>query len=194
MNRADNHAGDSWAIADDWVLLEAYRRRACSRSLEELVGRHSGDVRNLIYPMVLDADEANELTQETWLRAFQGLARFNGRSAFSTWLLRIAMNTTYTYLERKKRLPVTSLSDPLEPVDDVNEQPHDNLIKAELDAAIESALKSLTPKLRGAIVLTVMKGLSPVEAAKVEGCTAGTMYWRIHQARQLLQVRLGKWL
>ena len=64
----------------------------------------------------------------------------------------------------------------------------------ELDSEIESALASLSPKLRAAIVLTSVQGLDVKEAARIEGCTTATLYWRIHQARRQLRSRLERWL
>ena len=64
----------------------------------------------------------------------------------------------------------------------------------ELDEQIRGALAQLSPKLRGALVLTTMQGISPSEAAKLEGCTTSTLYWRIHEARNQLRQRLQKYV
>ncbi len=179
--------------ADDLSLVRSYQQSGCERAREILVARHVGAVRNLIYSMVLDANMADDLTQETWLKALRHLPRFNGQAAFSTWLFRIAMNTTYTCLARSRRIP-QSLESQHEDELGTHMPPDREALRAELDAAIAASLSALSPKLRGAIVLTTVQGLSTLEAAKIEGCSIGTMYWRIHTARKLMQKRLREWL
>jgi RNA polymerase sigma-70 factor (ECF subfamily) len=67
-------------------------------------------------------------------------------------------------------------------------------MEAELDGQIRAALSELSPKLRAAIVLASVEGFGAREAARIEGCTTATMYWRIHQARKELRHRLRNWL
>jgi RNA polymerase sigma-70 factor, ECF subfamily len=179
---------------DDLQLIALYRESGCRQSLDELMRRNLGPVRNIIYPMVLDEEAADDLTQEVFLKAFRGLAAFDGKAAFSTWLYRIAMNTTYTFLARRKRSPVHFRSDPPDSVDARLDPPEQAAMQSELDGQIARAMESLSPKLRAAIVLTTLQGVNPAEAAKIEGCSTATMYWRIHEARKQLDRQLRKWM
>ena len=166
--------------------------------LDELVARYLGKVRGTVYAMVLDAALADDLTQEVFLRAIRGLAGFDGRAKFSTWLYRVAMNTTHSFLARRNRSPVTFHPDPPDrPPDRTHEagqSPEGAAMECELDAAIRAALADLTPKLRAAIVLTTLEQKNATEAARIEGCSIATMYWRIHEARKQLKRRLERHL
>jgi RNA polymerase sigma-70 factor (ECF subfamily) len=144
--------------------------------------------------MVLDDAAADDLTQEVMLKAFRGLAGFDGKAAFSTWLYRIAMNTAYTFLASRNRSPVSFHGEVPEPPQHQVETPDRAAMQAELDRQIGAALDGLSPKLRAAMVLTGIQGVSPAEAAEIEGCSAATMYWRIHEARKQLNGQLSEWL
>jgi RNA polymerase sigma-70 factor (ECF subfamily) len=147
----------------------------------------------MIYPMVLDHASADELTQEVFLRAIRGLAAFQGRSQFSTWLYRVAMNTVHSFLARQCRSPVTFYSDVPEGVQPPAKVPDCVAMQAELESAVETALRELPPKLRAAIVLTTLEKIEVGEAARIEGYSRATMYWRIHEARKRLR-RPGLWM
>ncbi len=139
--------------------------------------------------MVLDHATADDITQEIMIRAIRGLSKFKGEASLSTWITRIALNTTYTFLERHKR----HSAEPLPAVNVDKSFAHSPVhvaIGNELDLQIQSSLQELTPKLRAAIVLTAIHGVSPDEAAEIEQCPVATMHWRIHEARKQLRSRL----
>ncbi len=181
-------------MKSDDEIIACYRLSGQQQLLEELVARYLGKVRAMIYPMVLDNTWADDLTQEVFLRAFRGLAGFNGRAQFSTWLYRVAMNTVHTFLARRRRSPVAYYAQvpdcPQSPV----ASPESGLLQAELASAIESSLYELPPKLRAAIVLTILERMEIGEAARIEGCSRATMYWRIHEARKRLKGCLERYL
>jgi len=177
----------------DEQLAAAYQRSGETSVLEELARRHLPRVCSLVSQIVLNPGAAEDVTQEVFLRAFQQLGSFRGKSSFGTWLYRVALNTAYSYLKRRGNTPVEyrgSLHGP----DTNRTSPEDPVLQAELDGEIQAALAELSPKLRSAIVLTSIQGLKAAEAAKIEGCTITTMYWRIHQARKLLHRRLEEYL
>ena len=179
---------------EDSELIDSYRATGCRKSLDELARRYLSRIRNIVYQMVLDNEAADDLTQEVMLRALRGLANFNGQAAFSTWIYRIAMNTVYSFLARRRQSPLRYPGELPEPIDDSTGSPEQAAMQAELDGRIAQALDGLSPKLRAAIVLTTLHHWSPSEAAKIEGCSTGTMYWRIHEAREQLQGQLTTWL
>jgi RNA polymerase sigma-70 factor (ECF subfamily) len=178
----------------DNELIASYLGSGCRDSLDDLLQRHLGRVRNVVYQMVLDQEAADDLTQEVMLKAFRGLASFDGKAAFSTWLFRIAMNTSYSFLARRKRSPVSYCGEMPEASRSETETPEMAAIQAELDEQIGQALEHLSPKLRAAIVLTAIQGVNPADAAQIEGCSVSTMYWRIHEARKQLNAQLSEWL
>lgn len=177
----------------DEELVERCRITGCSQAASELVRRHLRRVRGVIFPMILDHSVADDLTQETFLRAWRGLSGFRVEARFSTWLTRIAWNVVQDELSRRER-SATIGADSVEIACSVTDRPDNAILQRELDQQIATALASLSAKLRAAIVLTGLQQLSPNEAAELEGCSIATMYWRIHEARRLLEERLAKYL
>ncbi len=177
-------------MTSDEQLIDCYRESGQRQALEELVGRYLGKVRGTVYAMVLDASLADDLTQEVLLRAIRGLAGFHGRATFSTWLYRVAMNTTHSFLARRCRSPVTFRRELPDLPSAASKSAERTAIGSELDGAIRAALADLTPKLRAAIVLTALEQLDAAAAARIGGCSTATMYWRIHEARKQLKKRL----
>ena len=176
----------------DEQLLEKYKESGELRYFDALTRRHIGKVRSMIYPMVLNDADADELTQEVFLRVVGSIQRFKGQSAFSTWLYRIAMNTTHNFLKRRIRNPVEHRQNPPDSPGGKNWSPTETIMGMESDARVTKALEALSPPLRAAIVLTAIQGMSLKEAAKAEHCLMATLYWRVHQARKLLRKQLGE--
>ena len=164
------------------------------RVLGEAVRHHVARVRTMIYQMILNETDADDLTQEVFLRAIRGLAGFRGESRFSTWLYQIAMNTTHSFLRRQSRLPPAPEEALAESADCLDSTPDRVAMAGELDRAITAAVDSLPPALRAAVVLTMLQGMDVREAAEIEGCATATMYWRIHKARKALKKQLGEHL
>ena len=148
----------------------------------------------MISQMITNDADVDDLTQEVFLRAIRNISSFRGESQFSTWLYRIAMNTTHSFLRGKSRREPATVEVPAGQVDCRASTPERLAMADELDDAITAAVGSLPPALRAALVLTTLQGLGAREAARIEGCTAATMYWRIHKARKILKKRLDKYL
>ena len=179
-------------LADE-ELVRLFQASGAMADLDVLFGRHMKRIRQLIFPIVLHAGDADDLTQEVFLRAARALPDFRREARFSTWLNRIAINTSLTFLRGQRRAP---RQEELQPDDHAATQagPHDATAHGELDAAIQSALTRLPPELRAAITLTAIHGLRPAEAADAAGCLTATLYWRVHQARKLLRDDLKEYL
>lgn len=162
---------------------------------DTLASRYIGKIRAMIYPIVLNHVETDDLTQETLLRTVKHISKFNGRSRFSTWIYRIAMNTTFTYL-RKKRTNLTVDGDNSDEYfkKQANVSNHDPVQYQEMDQAIKRALSGLSPALRAAITLTAIHGMAPKEAAAAIGCLPATLYRRVHDARRILKTELSDYL
>ena len=176
---------DEQLVAD---YCDSHREEAAN----ELVKRHLPMVRRLVYSMVLNDAIADDLTQDVLLRSIRGLKRFRRDAKFSTWITRIAINTTHTHLGRKVRHEEFVDPQSVEPSYDVS--PEHAAIGHELDAQIRESLEQLTPKLRAAIVLTSIQGVSSAEAAEIEDCSVSTMHWRVHEARKQLRKYLKEYL
>jgi RNA polymerase sigma-70 factor (ECF subfamily) len=176
----------------DQELLAAYREGGHPRPISELFVRHLGKVRGMMYQMTLNHADADDLTQEVFIRASRGLPNFNSRSEFATWLHRIAMNCAKSFLMRRSRRSAECLDALPEPAAPCGDRPDLQAAAGEVDERIRSALAQLTPKLRAAIVLTVLQEKPMTEAARIEGCAVATLYWRVHEARRQLKRFLGE--
>lgn len=180
--------------SSDADLIAFYRKTGDRRSLEELVERHLGKIRNLVFRMVMNESAADDLTQDVFLKAYRALESFDGKSQFATWLYRIALNTTYTYIERCGRSPVDFTDQPPHAVAREGGGPEQVAMHIELKQEVTNSLDELSPKLRAAIVLTSFEQIEPSQAAEIEGCSTSTMYWRVHEARKQLKQRLKEHL
>ena len=174
---------------NDGSLVRGFQESGEMHYVDALVLRHIGKVRSMAYAMLLNDHDADDITQEIFLKITRSLDRFKAKANFSTWLHRITMNTIYDFLRRRQRNPVENHDD-LSEHDSKFPTPDATLSCNESTDTIHAALAKLPPKLRAAITLTAINGLSASEAAHAEKCLAATMYWRIHEARRLLKGEL----
>ena len=180
--------------SNDETLVAAFGESGQSETLNDLISCHVGKVRAMVYQMVLNEADADDLTQTVFVRAIRGISSFRGESQFSTWLYQIAMNTVRGFLRGRKSMPQASEDDLADRVDGRAFAPEQFAMAKELDGEVTAAMHGLPTKLRAAIVLTSLKGLDARDAADIEGCSTATMYWRIHKARKMLEKRLAKYL
>lgn len=169
-----------------------------------LVQRHHERVYRTAYSLVGDLDEADDLAQEAFIKAFRALRRFRGQSRFSTWLHRIAVNCCLDYLQSKHRRNFVSL-------DDYRENWHAPRIwmgraknadvrveRRELQEILERALGELPEAYRVTFVLREIEGLTYEEIAKSLGCSIGTVKSRLFRGRaklrEILQVQYENWI
>ncbi|NBC22617.1 MAG: RNA polymerase sigma factor RpoE [Gammaproteobacteria bacterium] len=162
-----------------------------------LVLKYQTKIVNLVMRYVRDADEANDVAQEAFLKAYRALPRFRGDSAFYTWLYRIAVNTAKNYLVAAKRRPVEydlDLQDPeqydmqarLKDID----SPEGVMMKDEVQRTIDEAIGELPEDLRTAIVLRELEGMTYEEIAETMECPVGTVRSRIFRAREAISKRI----
>lgn len=181
------------ADATDESLLAEFRQSGDPALLDPLLRRHLPRMRSMIGQLVLNESDADDLTQEVFLRAVRGLGQFDGRARFSTWLYRVALNLSRSYLARRGRAR-SCVNERLEPAAAAHHGPAQQAVQHELERAVELALEALSEKPRAAIVLVHLQGLSVEDAAEIEGCTRATMYWRVHDARRQLKKQLKAYL
>ncbi|MEK7262225.1 MAG: RNA polymerase sigma factor RpoE [Pseudomonadota bacterium] len=162
-----------------------------------LVRKYQHKVAKLVGRYVRDHAEAEDVTQEAFIKAYRALRGFRGDSAFYTWLYRIAVNTAKNYLESRGRRPV-SLDlelEGLEMLDDsesLREQatPERQLLTGEIATTIQQVLDLLPADLRTAITLREVEGLSYEEIAEIMDCPIGTVRSRIFRAREAVDKEL----
>ena len=144
--------------------------------------------------MVLDDDAADDVTQDIFVRVVRGIDHFEGRSEFSTWLFRIAMNTVHSHLSKHGHTRLQFHSDLPDYTTASHMPPDGAVLQAELTTEIQAALSRLTPPLRAAIVLVCLQSRVAADAAEIEGCSTQTMYWRVHEGRRHLKKLLAEHL
>ena len=175
-------------------------RAGDAQAFGELVRRHQRRLHRLALHMLRDRAEAEDVTQEAFVRAYGALARFDGRSEPYTWLYRIAVNLSLNAIRSRKsarrsggpasddpRLDgisqeARSVGQSVEPVD---------AGKRQLYGVLSSAIDALSETLRTTLILVCIDGRSHEEAAEILGAPAGTIAWRVHEARRKLREALA---
>jgi RNA polymerase sigma-70 factor (ECF subfamily) len=162
-----------------------------------LVRKYQHRVLKLVSRFVSDAAEAEDVSQEAFIKAYRALASFRGDSAFYTWLYRIAINTAKNALVSNRRRPVDfdlDLQDP-DQYDrharlKEGDTPEGVLLTEEIRSVVEKAMEQLPEDLRTAIVLRELEGLSYEEIAEAMDCPVGTVRSRIFRAREAIDKKL----
>ncbi len=153
----------------------------------ELVRRYQSPIRNFLSKMTRgDAHLADDLAQETFVKAWKGLDRYRGEGKFSTWLFGIACNEWRMHARRNHELALADLETP-PPEPEVT--PAADRSNLKLDLA--EAMKALTPAENAAIVLCCQNGLSHEEAAQVLGCPLGTVKTNVLRGKEKLRRKLA---
>src|SRR5579862_9334572 len=197
---ARNDSGPS-APADEESLVKR-ARGGDLEAYDELVQRYQERIYATVYHMTSNHEDANDLAQESFIKAFQALKSFKGGSSFYTWLYRIAVNKTINFLKQRKNRIHMSLNDL-----DFNAEHDPDLIAlisdktprreaglTELQEKLNEALMKLSEPHRLVVVLHDVQGLSHDEIAKVMNCNIGTVRSRLFYARQQLQAWLSDYL
>lgn len=167
------------------------------QAFEELVRLYRNDVFAVSFHFVHNREDAWDISQEVFVKAFKALNRFRGDASFKTWLLRIASNQCKDFL-KKRRLKTVSFDETIlaEAASATTDEPRQLLENKELAAAIQKALDGLSHKHRTAFILREYEGLSYEDMANVMECNLGTVMSRLHHARKKLQKSLrqqGVW-
>jgi RNA polymerase sigma-70 factor (ECF subfamily) len=164
-----------------------------------LVRRHQKRIFRLAFHLVKSGAEAEDVTQETFVRAYQALARFDGRSEPFTWLYRIAVNLSLNHLRSRKSSRTSASSD--DPRVEALLQdtrpgsgasPADAALQREHARALCEGIDALSDTLRTTLILVCVDGLGHEEASRVLGCPEGTVAWRVHEARRKLKEFLAE--
>ncbi len=176
--------------AEEDAALVARARQGEAGAFEELVRRYRNDVYGLSYHFVRDREEAWDISQEVFIKAYRALGRFRGASGFKTWLLRITSNQCKDHF-KKRRLDTVRFEEGVR-ADAAQSAagPSANAEAHELGEAIGRALAQLPAKHRTAFVLREYEGMSYQQMAETMGCTLGTVMSRLHHARKKLQTIL----
>lgn len=176
---------------DDASLVSA-SKQGDQEAFALLVQRHQRRVFNLVFGMVQQYEEASEITQETFLAAWQGLPSFRGEARFSTWLHRIAYNCALKQLEQRKRDKVLQSAMQAEQlIENRNPERADAVMETHArQALIQDLLARLPEKYRVVLVLRHLQEMTYEEMAEILTMPIGTIKTHLFRARHLLKERL----
>ncbi len=164
--------------------LIAKARRGDVEAYNLLVSRWERRIFSYLFRLVSNREDAMDLSQDVFLKAYQNLPKLDDESRFSAWLFRIAHNEAFSLL--RKRRPEADLAGEPRPVDTGS-----RLLPMELSLAVESALKRLSDDQREAVLLKVYQGFKFEEMAEVLGCPVSTVKSRLYTALDLLKATLS---
>ena len=188
------------ATSDGDQQLVERAQKGDTRAFDLLVLKYQGRVANLVSRYVSNAAEAEDVTQEAFIKAYRALPKFRGDSAFYTWLYRIAANAAKNHLVALGRRPSSDqVIDEAEQFDlpgklKDHESPDAVLMGMELEQAVNSAIDSLPDELKAALTLREFEGLSYEEIAEILSCPIGTVRSRIFRAREAVDQRVEEQL
>ena len=162
-----------------------------------LVRRHQRRVYRLAVHLLKSGAEAEDVTQDTFVRAYGALDRFDGRSEPFTWIYRICVNLSLNALRSRKTRRASSPDDPrieglLVDNRPAGGSPARSSADKQLGRALVEGIDELSDTLRTTLVLVCIDGLSHAEAGEVLGCPEGTIAWRVHEARKKLRGMLSE--
>jgi len=171
----------------DFELIDRFLR-GDTVAFEALVQKYQQDIYRLAYRMTQSADDAKDLSQETFLQAYRALQGFHRRSSFYTWLYRIAVHLCFHHRKRSSRVD-SSAAVPDIPADSA--PPLSGLLEAEQQHAVAQAIAALPPQQRAALTLRVHQNLSYKEIGATLGCSEGAARANVFHAIQKLRVQLA---
>ncbi len=174
-------------------MLVAASKTGDQDAFAQLVQRHQRRVFNLVFRMLQQYEEANEVTQETFLAAWQGLPSFRGDARFSTWLYRIAYNCCLKQLEQRKRdkaLQAAVQAEQSFQQESCDERAAEELEARERQALVREHLSLLPAKYRIVLILRHLQELTYEEMAEILTMPIGTIKTHLFRARNLLKERL----
>lgn len=190
------------AEADADLRLIEQVRSGHVAAFDQLVHRYRERIYSVIYNLTANREDAADLTQDTFIKAFHSIPRFKGQSSFFSWIYRIAINATLSHLRRNRMRRFFSLEKMVE--EDRNAELLQALmtragheketVLKELQEKLNEALQKLSFKHRTVITLFEIDQLSHQEIAEIMECSVGTVRSRLHYAKQQLQAYLGDYL
>jgi RNA polymerase sigma-70 factor (ECF subfamily) len=181
----------------DWLLVQRVQNGEVA-AYDLLVHRYRERLYSVVYNLTSNNEDAMDLTQEAFIKAYQSIHRFKGNSSFYTWIYRIAVNNTLSHLKRNRNRKFLSFdnldneasqSDVFQAVASKSRTEKGTLIR-ELHEKLNEALQKLSLKHRSVVVLFEIEGMSHEQIATILKCSVGTVRSRLHYAKQQLKLSL----
>jgi len=185
----------------DWSLVQRVQTGEV-KAFDLLINKYKERLFAIVYNLTSNREDASDLTQEAFIKAFRSIGYFKGQSSFFTWLYRIAVNAALTHLKRNRLRRFFSFETMDQEVSQTEAmevlaerlQTDKSLLAKELQEKLNEALQKLSLKHRTVVVLFEIEGLSHLEIAEVMNCSEGTVRSRLHYAKQQLQSSMQEYL
>ena len=166
-------------------------------SFNQLILRWERPIYALAYRVIGREEDARDVCQETFLRAYRSLAGFKGQAKFSSWLYRIALNLCRDWIRRQRRAPVSQFPEDIDILEaaaarEPAESIEDLVARRELSAVVEEAMTKLPDEQRTAIILKEYHGMTFQEIADLQGCPLSTVKTRLYQGLSVLRRQLER--
>lgn len=178
--------------------LVASAQKGERRAFEELVERHKQKAYHIAFGFARDREDAKDLSQDAFLKAFANLKNFDGRSSFYTWFYRILVNLCLDYKRRQKRAPADEFDETVEHQMDPSHEPKtartpdQHVLAGQISRKVGSALEALPAKQRTVFILRNHQGLSIKEIAETMETAEGTVKVHLHRAVMALRQSLAE--
>lgn len=202
ISKANVAAGSQTQAEDpDWAVVRQVQAGDVA-AYDRLILKYRERLYSVVYNLTSNREDASDLTQDAFIKAFRSINTFKGRSSFFTWIYRIAVNASLSHLKKNRLRRFFSLDEMDESAS--NSELLANLAEKqgteksallhELQEKLNEALQKLSPKHRTVVVLFEIEGLSHQEIADITKTSVGTVRSRLHYAKQQLQANLSGYL
>ena len=194
---AKEETSEGVEVADQVLVQQA--QQGDTLAFEELIRRYHGKLYGLVYNMTSNKEDAEDMLQDVFAKAYRSLPKFKGQSSFYTWMYRIAINRTINFLKKRKKKQALSLDnveggierDPAYVELSSRSSPLRDAKISELQEKLNEALQTLSEKHRTVVVLHDIQGVPHQEISEMVGVSEGTLRSRLFYARQHLQRELA---
>ena len=195
--------GDS-VVSDrdlDWAIVQRVQNGEVS-AFNQLVQKYRQPLFSTIYNMTGNREDATDIAQEVFIKAFQSIKRFRGQASFYTWLYRIAVNSSITFIKRAKKqrfinyetIDETIVSSEILEYFTAKTKTEKGALLKELQEKLNEALQKLSPKHRIVVILHEVEGMNHKEIADITKTSEGTVRSRLHYAKKMLQAFLQEYI
>lgn len=195
--------GDS-VVSDrdlDWAIVQRVQNGEVS-AFNQLVQKYRQPLFSTIYNMTGNREDASDIAQEVFIKAFQSIRRFRGQASFYTWLYRIAVNSSITFIKRAKKqrfinyetIDETLVSTEILEYFTAKTKTEKGALLKELQEKLNEALQKLSPKHRIVVILHEVEGMNHKEIADITKTSEGTVRSRLHYAKKMLQAFLQEYI
>ena len=185
----------------DWAIVQRVQNGEVS-AFNQLVQKYRKPLFSIIYNMTGNREDATDIAQEAFIKAFQSIKQFRGQASFYTWLYRIAVNSSITFIKKAKKqrfinyetIDDTAVSHEILEYFTAKTKTEKGALLKELQEKLNEALQKLSPKHRIVVILREVEGMNHKEIAEITKTSEGTVRSRLHYAKKMLQAYLQEYI